>query len=88
MARERELRKYQDPEEARRRLSHNLVVGWMLALALFFMMAVAGSTLMAKPYVDNGGVDISASQRHFDTPFALMYRAPKNLPVESWGPAF
>jgi hypothetical protein len=51
-------------------------------------MAVAGSTLMAKPYVDNGGVDISASQRHFDTPFALMYRAPKNLPVESWGPAF
>jgi hypothetical protein len=87
MARERELRKYQGPEEARRRLSHNLVVGWMLALALF-MMAVAGSTLMAKPYVDNGGVDISASQRHFDTPFALMYRAPKNLPVESWGPAF
>jgi hypothetical protein len=37
---------------------------------------------------NNGGVDISASQRHFDTPFALMYRAPKNLPVESWEPAF
>ena len=82
----RELRKYQDPEEGRRRTSNNLFLGWMLTLAVL-MMAVAGSSLTAKP-MDNGRVDISASQRHFDTPLALMYRAPRNLPVESWGPAF
>ncbi len=34
-------------------------------------------------------VDISAaSPGHPDTPFALMSRAPANLPVKSWEPAF
>jgi hypothetical protein len=64
-----------------------LVLGTILAALL--MMAVAGSTMAPNPYVTNGGVDISAaSPRHSDTPLELMSRAPANLPVESWEPAF
>jgi hypothetical protein len=52
------------------------------------MMVVAAFMLTPKPSVSHSALDMGASQRHFDTPFALMYRAPKNLPVESWEPAF
>jgi hypothetical protein len=83
-----ELRRYQDAEEARRWASRNFVLGSIFA-AMVLLMAVAGSTMMPKPYVGNGGVDISASAPgHPDTPFALMSRASANLPVESWEPAF
>jgi hypothetical protein len=51
------------------------------------MIAVAAFMLTPKPSVANSGVDIGASRKHFDTSFALMYRAPRNLPVESWEPA-
>ena len=57
MASQRELRKYQDPEEARRRASRNFTLGWMLALAVL-MMAAAGSTLTAKP---GSGEDVVAN---------------------------
>jgi hypothetical protein len=81
-----QLRSYQD-ENGRRWVSRNLVLGSILAAAVLFM-AVAAFTMTPKPYVANSGVDISASQSHLDTPFALMSRAPANLPVESWEPAF
>ena len=83
MVSKHELRSYQDGRWA----SRNLILGSILAAAVL-MMAVVGATLTPKPYVDQGGVDISASQRHSDTAFALMSRAPANLPVESWEPAF
>ena len=86
MVSKHELRSYQG-EDGRRWESRNLFLGSILAAAVL-MMAVAGLTLTAKPYVGNGGVDISASQRHSDTSFALMSRASRNLPVESWEPAF
>ena len=82
-----ELRRYQDAQEAKRWTSRNFVLGSIFAAAVV-LMAVAGSTMAPKPYVDNAGVDISASQSHPDTPFALMSRASANLPVESWEPAF
>jgi hypothetical protein len=78
-----EHRSYQDDDD-RRWESRNLVLG---SAAAVLMLAVAAFMLTPKPSVANGGVDISASRKHFDTPFALMYRAPRNLPVESWEPA-
>jgi hypothetical protein len=81
-----QLRSYQD-EEGRRWVSRNLVLGSILAAAVLFM-AVAAFTMTPKPSVGHGGVDISASRRHSATPFAPMNRAPRNLPVESWEPAF
>ena len=81
-----ELRSYQDAD-GRRWESRNLVLGSILAASVL-TMAVAGLTLTPKLLVGNGGVDISASQRHSDTSFALMSRASRNLPVESWEPAF
>jgi hypothetical protein len=82
-----ELRRYQDAQEARRWASRNFVLGSIFAATLV-LMAVSGSTMAPKPYVGNAGVDISASQSHPNTPFALMSRASANLPVESWEPAF
>jgi hypothetical protein len=87
MVSKRELRRYQDAEEARRWASGNFVLGSIFA-ATVLLMAVAGSTMAPNPYVGNGGVDISASQRHSDTPFALMSRASAHLPIELWEPAF
>ena len=85
MVSKHELRSYQDADGWE---SRNLALGSILAAALL-VMAVAGSTMASKPYVGKGGVDISAaSPRDSDTPFALMSRAPANLPVESWEPAF
>jgi hypothetical protein len=79
---------HRNAEETRRWVNRIFVVGSIFSGTVLFM-AVAGSTMTPKPYVSNGGVDISAaSLAHPDTPFALMSRAPKNLPVESWGPAF
>jgi hypothetical protein len=83
MVSEREHRSYKE-EDDRRWAGRNLVLG---SAAAVFMMAVAAFMLMPKPSVANSGVDIGASRKHFDTPFALMYRAPRNLPVESWEPA-
>jgi|SoiMethySBSTD1v2_1073268.scaffolds.fasta_scaffold04068_18 hypothetical protein len=77
--------RYKD-EDPRRRA--RLVLASILAAVAVPLMAVAVSAMTPKPYVGSGGVDISASGRHFDTPFAQMYRASKSLPVESWGPAF
>ena len=71
-------------DDDRRWASRNLVLA---SAAAAFMMAVAAFMLTPKPSVAHGGVDIGASRKHFDTPFALMYRAPRNLPVESWEPA-
>jgi hypothetical protein len=82
-----ELRRYLDSDEARRWANRNFVLGSIFAAAVL-MMAVAGSTMAPKPSVGNGGVDISASQGHLDTPFSLMSRASANFPVESWEPAF
>ena len=83
-----EVRRYQDTNEARRWASRNFVLGSIFAAAVV-LMAVAGSTMAPKPYVVNGGVDVSASAPgHPDTPFALMTRASENLPVESWEPAY
>ena len=87
MVSKHELRRYQDEEEARRWASRNFVLGSIFAAAVL-LLAVAGSTMAPKPYVDNGGIDISASRSHPDTPFALMSRASANLSVESWEPAF
>jgi hypothetical protein len=84
MISKQEHRSYQDGD-GRRWASRNLVLGSATAV---LMMAVAAFMLTPKSSVGQSAVDISASQRHFDTPFALMYRAPKNLPVESWEPAF
>jgi hypothetical protein len=79
---------YRNAEEAARWVNRNFILGSIFAAVVLFM-AVAGSTMAPKPYVRNGGVDISAaSPSHSDTPFALMSRAPANLPVESWEPAF
>jgi hypothetical protein len=78
-----ENRNYQDDDD-RRWASRNLVLG---SAAAVFMMAVAAFMLTPKPSVGHGGVDIGASRKHFDTPFALMYTASRNLPVESWEPA-
>jgi hypothetical protein len=64
--------------------SRNLVFG---SVAAVFMMAAAAFMLTPKPSVANGVLDIGASRKHFDAPFALMYRASRNLPVESWKPA-
>ena len=86
MVSKHELRSYQNAD-LRRWESRNLILGSILVAALL-VMAVAGLTLTAKPYVGNGGLDISASRRHSDTPFALMRRTSRNLPVESWEPAF
>ena len=80
MVSKHELRSYQDGRWA----SCNLILGSILAAAVL-MMAVVGATLTPKPYVDQGGVDISASQKHSDTAFALMSRAPANIPVEIVG---
>ena len=79
---------HRNAEETGRWVSRNFVVGSIFASAVV-LMAVAGSTMAPKPYVGNSGVDISGSaQGHPDAPFALMSRAPSNLPVESWEPAF
>jgi hypothetical protein len=80
---------YRNADETGRWVSRNFAVGSIFAAAVV-LMAVAGSTMAPKPYVsNNSGVDISGSaQGHPDTPFALMSRAPSNLPVESWEPAF
>jgi hypothetical protein len=79
---------YRNAEETKRWVNRIFVVGSIFAGTVLFM-AVAGSTMTPKPYVSNGAVDISAaSPAHPDTPFALMSRAPANLPVESWEPAF
>jgi hypothetical protein len=79
---------YRNAEEAGRWVNFNFILGSIFVAGVLFM-AVAGSTMAPKPYVDNGGVDISgASPTHPDRPFALMSRAPANLPVESWEPAF
>ena len=83
MVSKHEHRSYQDDDD-RRWAGRNLVLG---SAAAVFMMAVAAFMLTPKPSVAHGGVDIGASRKHFDTPFALMYRAPGNLPVESWKPA-
>jgi hypothetical protein len=87
MVSKQERRRHQDAEEARRWASRNFVLGSIFAAAVLFM-GVAGSTMAPKPYAGNGGVDISASQKHPDTPFALMSKASANLPVEFWEPAF
>ena len=87
MISKRELRRYRDAEEMRCWASRNFVLGSIVAAAVLFT-AVAGSSMVPKPHAGDGGVDISASQRHADTPFALMSRAPANLPFESWEPAF
>jgi hypothetical protein len=87
MVSKRELRRYQDSEEARRWASRNFVLGSIFA-ATVLLMAVAGSTMAPTPHVGSGGVDISASQRHPDMPFALMSRASAHLPIELWEPAF
>jgi hypothetical protein len=58
-----------------------------IAAHAFGLDGVQPFMLTPKPSVANGGVDIGASRKHFETPFALMYRAPRNLPVESWEPA-
>jgi hypothetical protein len=86
MVSKHELRSYQD-EDDRRWASRNLVLGSILAAAVL-MMAAAAFMLTPKPSVGHGGVDISASRRQSDTPFALMNRASRNLPVESWEPVF
>jgi len=83
MVSKHELPSYQDKDD-RRWAGRNLVLG---SAAAVFMMAVAAFMLTPKPSVANGGVDVGASRKHFDSPFALMYRAPRNLPVESWEPA-
>ena len=75
-----EHRSYQY-EDDRRWESRNLVLG---SAAAVFMMAAVAFMLTPKPSVANSGVDIGASRKHLDTPFALMYRAPRNLPAESW----
>jgi hypothetical protein len=78
---------YRNAEEAGRWVNRNFILGSIFAAAVL-LMAVAGSTMVPKS-VSNGGVDISAaSPTRPDTPFALMSRAPANLPVESWEPAF
>ena len=65
-------RLYRNAEETRRWVSRNFVLASIFA-GTVLLMAVAGSTMMPKPYVDNGGVDISAaSPAHPDTPFALL----------------
>jgi hypothetical protein len=87
MISQRELRRYQDAEEMRCWASRNFVLGSIVAAAVLFM-AVAGSTMVPKPHEGAGGVDISASQMHPGTPFALMSTAHANLPFESWEPAF
>jgi hypothetical protein len=84
MVSKHELRSYQD-EDDRRWASRNFVLG---SAAAVLMMAVAAFVLTPKPSVGHGGVDISASRRHSDAPFALMNRASRNLPAESWEPAF
>jgi hypothetical protein len=87
MVSKNELRGYQDMS-VERWTSRNFVLCSIIAAAVV-LMAVVGSTMAPKPYLGNGGVDISASQGgHPDTPFALMSRASANLPVESWEPAF
>jgi len=83
MVSKHELPSYQDKDD-RRWAGRNLVLG---SAAAVFMIAVAAFMLTPKPSVANGGVDVGASRKHFDSPFALMYRAPRNLPVESWEPA-
>ena len=91
MVTEHELRSYQGAE-GRLWQSRNLVLGSMLAAALL-VTALVGSTMeVPKPRVDladqSGISEISASHRDSDTAFGLMSRASKNLPVESWEPAF
>ena len=79
---------YRNAEEVGRWVDRNFILGSIFAAVVLFM-AVAGSTTTPRPYASNGGVDISAaSPTHPDTPFSLMSRAPANLPVESWEPAF
>jgi hypothetical protein len=87
MVSKHELRSYQDAD-GRRWESRNLVLGSILAAAVLIMAVAAGLTLKPKLLVGNGGVDISASQKHSAASFALMSRASRNLPVESWDPAF
>jgi hypothetical protein len=83
MVSKHEHRSNQD-EDDRRWASRNLVLG---SAAAVLILAVAAFMLTTKPSVANSGVDIGASRKHFDTSFAVMYRAPRNLPVESWEPA-
>jgi hypothetical protein len=79
---------YRNAEETGRWVTRNFILGSIFAAVVLFM-AVAGSTMVPKPYLSDGGVDISAvSPARPDTLFALMSRAPANLPVESWEPAF
>jgi hypothetical protein len=86
-----EICSYQDAE-GRLWQNRNVVLGSITAAAIL-VTALVGSTMEApKPSVELANEfatsEISASARGSDTAFALMSTASKNLPTESWEPAF